>query len=115
MRLQRGERFSTSSSRRPGKRRNSVANERILEALGVVCELTSTKLSEAATRVFANDLARYPEAQVLGALARCRREVKGRLTLAEVVSRLEDGRPGPEQAWAQIMHALADERITVVW
>lgn len=92
-----------------------MANKEILQALGVVCELTGTKLSEAATRVFADDLSLYPEEQVLGALARCRKEIRGRLTLTDVISRLDDGRPGPEEAWAIISSALADERITVVW
>lgn len=92
-----------------------MANKEILQALGVVCELTGTKLSEAATRVFADDLSLYPQEQVLGALARCRKETRGRLTLADVISRLDDGRPGPEEAWAIISPALADERITVVW
>lgn len=92
-----------------------MANEKILQALGVVCELTATKLSEGAVRVFAKDLERYPEQQVLVALERCRRELRGHLTLAEVIGRLDDGRPGPEEAWSMISHALADERLTVVW
>lgn len=91
------------------------ATKPVLQALAVVCELTGTHLSEPATRVMARDLAAYPEAQVLGALDRCRKELRGRLTLADVLSRLDDGRPGPEEAWAIVAPALADERITIVW
>jgi hypothetical protein len=87
----------------------------LLKALAVTCELTDTRLSEAAARVMAQDLAPYPEDQVLGALDRCRKELRGRLTLSEILTRLDDGRPGPEEAWAMISHALADERISVVW
>jgi hypothetical protein len=84
----------------------------VLEALAVTAELTGTQLSAAAAKVMASDLAPYPEGQVLGALARCRKELKGRLTVADVVSRLDDGRPGPEEAWALMPF---NEMNTVVW
>lgn len=84
----------------------------VLEALAVTAELTGTQLSEAAAKVFAQDLVPYPEQQVLGALLRCRREVKGRLVPADVIGRLDDGRPTPDEAWAMIPR---DEAATVVW
>jgi len=84
----------------------------LLKALAVTAELTNTQLSGEAARVMADDLARYPEMQVLGALQKCRRELKGRLTVADVVTRLDDGRPGPEEAWAMLPF---DEAQTVVW
>lgn len=84
----------------------------VVKALAVTAELTGTQLSAAGARVMAGDLAPYPEHQVLGALARCRKEIKGRLTVADVVSRLDDGRPGPEEAWAMLPF---DERQTIVW
>lgn len=87
-------------------------NPRLIEAIAVTAELTGTTLSKAAAKVFAEDLSRFPEAQVLGALVRCRKELKGRLTLADVIARLEDGRPGPEEAWAMLPR---DEATTVVW
>lgn len=74
----------------------------LVRALAVTCELTNTDLSESAAHVMAHDLAEYPLEQVLAALVRCRRELKGRLTIADVLQRLEDGRPGPEQAWAMV-------------
>lgn len=88
------------------------ASRSVIQALMVTAELTSTQLSEAAARVFAADLGRYPERQVLGALERCRREVKNRLTLADVIARLDDGRPAPDEAWAMLP---LDEAATVVW
>lgn len=88
------------------------ASATILKALAVACELTNTTLSEQAARVFAADLARYPEDQVLAALDRCRREIRTRLTPADVIARLDDGRPTPDEAWAQCPH---DDRQTVVW
>lgn len=84
----------------------------LLEAIAVTAELTNTQLSEVAAKVMASDFGQYPEQQVLGALTRCRRELKGRLTIADVMTRLEDGRPGPEEAWAMLPR---DEAATVVW
>jgi hypothetical protein len=45
-------------------------------------------------------------------LGRCRREVKGVLTVSDVVSRIEDGRPGVEQAWSMLP---ITESQTAVW
>lgn len=87
------------------------ASKSVLQALAVTAELTGTQLSEAAARVFAADLAQYPEQQVLAALTRCRREVKGRLTPGDVIGRLDDGRPTPDEAWAMLPQ---DEMQTVV-
>lgn len=92
------------------------ASPELLKALAVVCELTGTQLSEGAARVMARDLGAYPEDQVLGALTRCRKELRPReLTLSAIITRLDDGRPGPEEAWAIASPALTDERITIVW
>ena len=85
----------------------------LLQAIAVTAELTGTQLSEPAARVFLQDLSKYPHPQVLAALVRCRRECKGRLTLADVITRLDDGRPGPEEAWAAVSHLT--EADTVVW
>lgn len=84
----------------------------LLEAVAVTAELCGRVFSEAAAAVFVDDLAAYPEPQVLAALRRCRREVRGVLTVQDVVSRLDDGRPGPDEAWAMVPKSEAD---TVVW
>ena len=88
------------------------ASSRLSEAVAVTLELTGTTLSEVAARMMADDLARYPEQQVMGALTRCRRELKGRLTIADVITRLDDGRPGVEEAWAMLPKTESD---TAVW
>ncbi len=74
----------------------------LIEAVAVTAELCGRTFSEAAARVFVADLDRYPENQVIAALSRCRREVKGILTVSDVASRLEDGRPGVEEAWSML-------------
>lgn len=92
-----------------------MPTEQLLKAIAVTAELTGTQLSEAAARVLADDLSRYPESQVLASLTRCRREIRTRLTVADVVARIDDGRLGPEEAWAHCMPLLGDERASIVW
>lgn len=84
----------------------------IIKMLAVTAELTGTSLSADAARILASDLEPYPEDQVMGALARCRHELRGRMTLSDILMRLDDGRPGVEEAWAM---APRDEYQTVVW
>jgi hypothetical protein len=84
----------------------------LVQALAVTAEITGSNLSDAAASVMARDLMGYPHAQILAALSRCRRELRTRLTLAEVLARIDDGRPGPQEAWAAIPQ---DEAGSVVW
>lgn len=84
----------------------------LLRAVAVTGELCGRTFSEAAARVFVTDLAAYPEPAVIKALARCRKEVRGVLTVNDVVSRVDDGRPGPEEAWSQLPF---DESQSAVW
>lgn len=84
----------------------------ILKALTVAAELTGTELSKDGLSAMLDDLSTYPEPQVLEALHRCRKELKGRLTLADIISRIDDGRPGVESAWAMIPQ---DETSSCVW
>lgn len=88
--------------------------KQLIEAVGATAELTGTELSSAAKKMMVDDLTGFPLAQVLPALVRCRRELKGRLTIAAIIERIDDGRPGPEQAWAA-MPAPGDEESTFCW
>jgi hypothetical protein len=84
----------------------------ILQAVAVTAELCGRTFSDAAARVFVSDLRPYPEALVIRALAKCRKQVKGTLTVQDVIARIDDGRPGPEEAWALIPQG---EDQTIVW
>lgn len=97
--------------RRMSKPKPSAA---LLKAIAVTAELTGRVFSPEAAAVFADDLAKFPEASVLKALERCRSEVKGGrgIVQEDVVCRLDDGRPGPDEAWAMLPF---DEGISVVW
>lgn len=89
-----------------------MPSRELIEAVAVTAELCGRTFSEPAARVFVGDLAKFPEPVVIAALARCRREVKGLLTVQDVVSRIDDGRPGVEEAWAMMP---ISESQSVVW
>lgn len=79
-----------------------MPSRELIQAIAVTAELCGRTFSPEAAAVFVSDLVPYPEAQILGALVRCRKEVRGVLTLQDVISRLDDGRPGAEEAWAML-------------
>lgn len=77
-----------------------MADMTLEETLCATAELTGTNMTPAGARLLAADLAKYPEAQVIGALRRCRMELRGRLTVEAIVMRLDDGRPTADEAWS---------------
>jgi hypothetical protein len=86
---------------------------KLIQAIAVTLEVTgSPAMSDAAVKVMLRDLAGYPEPLVLAALRRCMREVKGKFTLADVIQRIDDGRPTPEVAWSMVPK---DEGASVCW
>lgn len=89
-----------------------MSSSKVIEAIAVTAELCGRVFSPAAAMVFAGDLEGFPEASVIAALARCRKEVRGVLTVQDVISRMDDGRPGVEEAWAMIPR---DEQSSIVW
>lgn len=88
---------------------------KLLEALAVTAEMTNTEWSKAAVKVIEGDLSAYPVDAVLESLARCRRELKGRLTLADILDRMPGLHPKPEEAWALASRCLDNEWESIVW
>lgn len=89
-----------------------MANPELIKALMVTAEIYGKDFSEAAAEVLASDISPYPVNSVLAALTRCRRELKSFPTIADILARIDDGRPGVEQAWAMVPK---DEVSSVVW
>jgi hypothetical protein len=91
-------------------------NTEILKAIAVTAEMTQTEFSKQALMAMVQELSVYPETEVLNALRKCYREIKSRLTLADIIERVElaDGRPKADEAWVIAIRA-DDERETVVW
>lgn len=73
--------------------------------------ITSKSLSDDVLELFIDDLSGYSLDQIKSALRRCRLECSF-FNLKEVVSRIDDGRPEPEEAWGMIPK---DEAGSIVW
>jgi len=84
----------------------------LVEAILVTAEICGRILSPAAAETLAGDLADFDEAVILDALARCRMELQGPLRISEILSRIRDGRPDADEAWAMMPQ---DELASVVW
>ncbi|MES2488531.1 MAG: hypothetical protein V4607_01980 [Pseudomonadota bacterium] len=86
-------------------------SRRVIEALAVTAEICGGEISDAAAKVMLMDLSAYPEQAVLAALQRLRREHSGRLVLAAIIARIDDGRPGVEVAWAMVPRTEYDTAV----
>jgi hypothetical protein len=84
----------------------------LVEAILLTSEICGQALSAPAARILAGDLADFDEAAILGALARCRIEVHGRLKVVDIIVRIADGRPETEEAWNMLP---MDEMTSTVW
>lgn len=85
----------------------------IVKAIAATSELCGGRpLSPTAAALFVDDLSAFPEHQVMAALSRCRKEIEGKpLTVAAVISRIDDGRPGPQEAWAMLPTTEAESTV----
>lgn len=92
---------------------SSTPSKTLARALAWAFDLTGTPTPDerAVARLLAA-LAEHPEDAVLRALRRCAEEVKGRLCLADITERIDDGRPTVAEAWAQV--GTAGEADTVI-
>lgn len=90
-----------------------MISEELIKAVAATAELCGRTYTPEAARMLAYDLEGYDERAIMQALSRCRKELKpGQFCVEAIVSRIDDGRPGPEEAWAMLPH---DEYKTVVW
>lgn len=58
---------------------------KVVEALAIVCEVTSTSLSDAARKFMLRELEAHPAKDVLIALRKCTHSCKGKLALSDVL------------------------------
>ncbi|MBU0917862.1 MAG: hypothetical protein KKD97_16065 [Gammaproteobacteria bacterium] len=90
----------------------AIASPKVIKTLRATVELLGLSMSDDAAEIFVEDISGFPDHQIIGALARCRKEVRGRLTPRDVIDRLEDGRLSPDEAWAQVPKSEYD---SIVW
>lgn len=89
-----------------------LPSKEVIQMLAVMTELFDRAPSKDAARVLAMDLADYPDEAVMAGLQRCRKELSKFPTLADILARIDDGRPGVEEAWAMLPKNEAE---SVVW
>lgn len=87
--------------------------ESLIRMIAVTWEICGGReVSDAALDTLVDALENYDPRAVGKALLRCQTECKGLISLADIVARIDDGRPGLEEAWAMIP---SDEAHSVVW
>lgn len=89
-----------------------AGRDKLVDAIALTAEACGQSLSPAAAEMLADDLGHFDSAAILAALARCRLELDGPLRIVEILSRIDDGRPGADEAWSMMP---ADEHDSVVW
>ena len=77
-------------------------NEQIAKALAAMAKLMpgGERIDESAGDFLISALSEYDSNQVLNSLHRCLKELKFFPTISEIIDRIDDGRPGTEEAWS---------------
>lgn len=85
----------------------------LIDAIAVTWELCGgQKPSEPAMDAMVNRLDKFEPKQVIAALIRCQNELKGRISIGDIISRIDDGHLGADEAWALMPRSEDD---SVVW
>jgi hypothetical protein len=92
--------------------RRETSGADLVEAISLTSEVCGAALSPAAAKMLARDLADFHESAVLDALARCRMELQEPLKMADILERIDDGRPDVDDAWTMMPKT---ELESVVW
>ncbi|SEN66259.1 hypothetical protein [Halomonas caseinilytica] len=90
--------------------------EDLLDQLYATAEVLGNEIKPAAASLMIRDLRDYDRPEIEQALARCRSEITGRLTLAAILERMPSANAflSPNEAWALALASM-DEAETVVW
>lgn len=86
--------------------------KQVNEALAVTQRVCGGRSFDKATlAVYLKQLSRYDCDAVHVSLSRCMQEIKGHVALSDIISRIDDGWPSPDEAWSMCPHS---EHETVV-
>ena len=91
-------------------------HEQVLELVYATAEVLGQEMRPSAGMLIADDLSAYPFDEIRRALARCRAELFGKLTLAAIIERLPSANAhlSGNEAWALALNST-DEQETVIW
>jgi len=85
----------------------------VAEALTLAFQYVNQPMPDLAIAEMAQDLASYPQENVLAALRRCRSELKA-IRYGDILDRLPGGHPGPEEAWSTVSRGMSKDDLTLV-
>lgn len=90
--------------------------EDLLEQLYATAEVLGSEIKPSAATLMIRDLRDHKRGEIEQALARCRAEINGRLTLAAILERIPSANAHltPNEAWSVVLEAQ-DERRTILW
>jgi len=86
--------------------------QELIKKVACAFEMCGSTLSEGAMEMTLVALEQYNEVALSKALDKCAKEITGRLSLAAIIQRIDDGRPGVEAAWGMVPKS---EHESVVW
>ncbi len=87
-------------------------SQELQDVVQATAEIYGKQMSKLGAIMYLKDLSHFTAEQVQAAMAKCRAELKFFPSVADVISRVEDGRPGIEAAWSMIPK---DENGSIVW
>lgn len=91
--------------------------EKIAELIDATAEILGSQIKPQIIKIMCDDLADYEFNEIQAALTACRREVKGRLSLKDIIDRLPkkgDELPSADEMWGAIYDFCTDERKTFI-
>lgn len=81
---------------------NQQEKASVVDNLTVAAEVMGQELSASAMQMMIMSLDRYDYQAVVDAIFDTARKCKFKLTLAEIISRIKDGRPTADEAWQEV-------------
>lgn len=99
-----------------------MRNEQIAKLLAVMAKMMpgGERIDETSADYLISILEEYDSKKVLDSLQRCFKELKFFPTVSEIIDRIDDGRPGTEEAWAlapkdDLSAAYLNDEIIFAW
>ena len=90
--------------------------EKIAELIDATAEILGSQIKPQIIKIMCDDLSDYEFNDIQTALTACRREVKGRLSLKDIIDRLPkkaDELPSADEAWG-LVHDFDNEQKTII-
>ena len=96
---------------------SEIEQNKVAVLIAGTAEIVGQGLNQTAIAIMCEDLAEWEFNDIQAALTACRREVKGRLSLKDIIDRLPkkgDELPSADELWGQVLEYLTDEIKTFV-